>query len=89
MFKNIYFLLSFLIALGTSQIDLGSMESWGFNGVSSDDVTLLSNQKIKIEDLRYTGEGPAAWFMIGKDEDDYNQEFTDLDGVIIPDENGG
>lgn len=27
--------------------------------------------------------------MVGKEEDDYTKEFTDLDGVIIPDENGG
>jgi hypothetical protein len=27
--------------------------------------------------------------MVGKDSDDYNEEFTDLDGVIIPDESGG
>lgn len=33
--------------------------------------------------------GPAAWFMVGKDDDQFTVEFTDLDGVIIPDENGG
>jgi len=26
--------------------------------------------------------------MIGKERDDYNEEFADLDGVIIPDEDG-
>jgi len=65
------------------------MESWGFNDVSSDDVMLMSDKKMKIKDLSYTGTGPAAWFMVGKDSDDYTEEFTDLDGVIIPDENGG
>ncbi|XP_021967024.2 uncharacterized protein LOC110862158 [Folsomia candida] len=79
----------FVQKMASAQVDLGSMESWGFNGVSSDDITLMSEKKMMIKNLEYTGEGPAAWFMVGKEEDDYTKEFTDLDGVIIPDENGG
>lgn len=34
------------------------------------------------------GEGPAVWFMVGKEDEPYNEEFAELTGTIIPDENG-
>jgi hypothetical protein len=87
--RYLAFFTLLLVHLGCGQVSLGPMESWGFNDVSSEEVMLMSNKKMKIKELSYTGQGPAAWFMVGKDPDNYNEEFTDLDGVIIPDENGG
>jgi hypothetical protein len=81
-------LIFLFINLGNAEVELGEMESWGFNGVKSGEVSLMSEKKMKIKDLDYSGSGPAAWFMVGKDDDTYTEEFTNLDGVIIPDENG-
>jgi hypothetical protein len=53
-----------LARLGLGQVSLGSMESWGFNGVSSDEVMLMSDKKMKIKELNYNGEGPAAWYVL-------------------------
>lgn len=50
-------LILFFIKCGQAEVDLGSMESWGFNGVSSDDVVLMSEKKMKINNLVYSGQG--------------------------------
>jgi len=93
------YLYSFLVALlclfylpidyVSAEVKLGGMESWGFNGVRTGMVSLVSPNKIKIRSLDYTGEGPAVWFMVGQEDEPYNQEFAELVGTIIPDENGG
>lgn len=72
----------------SGEVRLGGMESWGFNGVRSGMVSLMSPNQLKIRRLDYTGEGPAVWFMVGQEDEPYNEEFAELVGTIIPDENG-
>ncbi|ODN06079.1 Protein Skeletor, isoforms B/C [Orchesella cincta] len=73
-----------------AQMDLGKLETWdNFNDVDSEMITMMAPNKLMIRKFEYNGDGPAAWFMIGKEKDDYNEEFANLDGVIIPDEDGG
>lgn len=84
--------LTFIVqipSLALAEIKLGGMESWGFNGVRSGMVSLMSPNKLKIRRLDYTGEGPAVWFMVGQEDEPYNEEFAELVGTIIPDDTGG
>lgn len=68
---------------------LGKLETWdNFNDVESDMIEMMSPNQVMIRKFEYNGDGPAAWFMVGKEKDDYNEEFANLDGVIIPDEEG-
>jgi len=57
------------------------------------DVTVEDEKTITISRMEYDGEGPAAWWILGRaDDDSYQREFIDLDKdsyVIIPDEDGG
>ncbi len=71
------------------QMDLGKLETWdNFNDVDSEMITIMSPKHLMIRKFEYNGDGPAAWFMVGKYKDDFAEEFADLDGVIIPDEEG-
>ncbi|ODN06080.1 Protein Skeletor, isoforms B/C [Orchesella cincta] len=83
-------LLLFVASLSVvfAEVKLGGMESWGFNGVRSGMVSMMSPSKLKIRGFDYSGEGPAVWFMVGKEDDPYNEEFAELKGTIIADENG-
>jgi hypothetical protein len=84
-------LFGFCIVFASSAdpISLGSLATWNFNGLRSDDITILNSKQMKIEDLHFTDEGPAVWFMVGTDsKSEYSKEFSPLDGTIIPDEDG-
>lgn len=87
----------FLIALflvtvpfqSNGQMDLGKLNTWeNFNDVDSEMITMMNPRQIMIRKFEYNGDGPAAWFMVGKEKDEYNHEFANLDGTIIPDEEG-
>jgi len=87
--KFLAWLLLFLAGNCNGQVDLGKMETWdNFNDVDSDMITMMRPNQLMIRKFEYNGDGPAAWFMVGKEEDDYNQEFANMDGTIIPDEEG-
>lgn len=86
---SVVVLLLAVIPLNYGQMDLGKLETWdNFNDVDSDMITIMSPKHLMIRKFEYNGDGPAAWFMVGKYEDDFAEEFANLDGVIIPDEEG-
>jgi hypothetical protein len=88
--QYVYYGLILTLALNSQvalsgPVELGPLETWSFNGLQAKEVTLLNNKQMRIEQLYFTDEGPAVWFMVGKGSD-YTEEFANLEGVIIRDE---
>ncbi|CAG7834305.1 unnamed protein product [Allacma fusca] len=69
------------------RINLGSFRGFA-HGVKSGNVYILDDKTIEIQNYHYDGAGPAAWFVVGRDNK-YTQEYVRLPYMaIVPDENG-